>query len=289
MRSLPVLLLCSGLALSAVEGVEASGFSELRFLTGSGDLSVFSMDSAVATASGTVYGAGAATVSDSRFSRQVTLLRGNVSRGFGDSTLGARGVLFPTTGGSRAEGGGVFFQTRSEDAGDGYDGSWGLAGTFIQHSVRNQPTAPPKRDKRFGEYVLEFNTKQSYFDSFNFLLTMAYFAYDRDLGRVGQFKTTFLQSEAATLGTFAAVTDPPQWTAGLQYARVFEPESDGTLVFGYSRVGLKTGGRHLNSYLAGIQTRLAESLGARIGYNRVNGKGFSSTDYYAFTLSYYWR
>lgn len=280
-----VLIAGGALALNDAEG---AGFTELRFSAGSHGFVSESLDVALASASGTVAGLGAGSYSEDRLSRSAPSLHASLSAPFGEQTLGLRALAYPRSGASEAWGGGASFQRRGDSEHE-YEGSWGLSATWLRQEVRTAPTAPARRDRGFGEGVLEFNSRQSYFEEFNFLLTGAYFHYDSGLEGIRRYRTTFLQSDAATLGTFAPVTEPPRWAFGVQYSRSGEAGTGNSVVLGYSRIGLLKGGRSINSYLLGAQAKLSESLGLQVGFNPVKATRSAWTQYAGATLSWYWR
>ena len=83
--------------------------------------------------------------------------------------------------------------------------------------------------------------------------------------------------------------EPPQWNVSVQYSRALTTGSQNAIVLGYSRIGLYQGGRTINSYLAGLQFKVAEPANVQVGYNLVKQTRTIGRNYFGATLSYYWR
>jgi hypothetical protein len=264
----------------------AAGFVSVRAAAGARSQMVESVDAAYATASGTVAGIGGTSYSEDRVDDIVSGVRANVSTRIDHDSYGLRGYLYPRRFGSRAYGGTVFTQQRAGDSGEDYEGLWGLSGSWIRHDLSTLPGFTPQTQS-FGEGVLEFMSRQTYYQEFHFQLAAAYFYYDRNLSSIRHFRTPFVQTDVANLGTLAVVNEPPRWDVGIQYSRSIDDQRGKNVVFGYSRIGLLSGSRYLNSYLVAVQAALMRALQGEIGYNGVEGTASSYSSYFGGSLTYY--
>lgn len=290
MRTLAAAAWLAGLGVSPVL---AAGVVETRLQSGSGGLVLGGLEVTAADSSGTSAGFGASAWSDDALNSTVSTLRAHVSRSRPGLTLGMRGHLVPRVEESEAAGATLFTLWRPADDDPDHSSLWGFDASWVRHDLRVLPAGAPKALKRhsaLGEGVAELTGRETFFSEFNFILTGAYFWYDRDLADFRGARPVFLQTDIASLGTLQAVTALPVWSAGLQYAR---PTSDGgddaSAVFGWTRTEYHARARWVNSWLVGMQYKLGEGLGLEAGYNGVEGRHAAWRSYYGVRVNYYWR
>lgn len=133
----------------------------------------------------------------------------------------------------------------------------------------------------FKEAAFEAQVEKNFYNQF-FLLTSVSLFHSFDNIKQRELRNPVLDhSELSFMGTFAPITNLPNYVLNLQFARNLAPQEHSYLYFGFSKINMNSS-PNAYSAIVGIRTKTNPKTSFDLAYNWLKFDNISTRNYYKF-------
>ena len=133
----------------------------------------------------------------------------------------------------------------------------------------------------FKEASFEAQVEKNFYDQFFLLVSGSLFGSFDNIKQSELINPVLDHSELSFMGTFAALTNLPNYVLNLQFARNLAPEEHSHLYFGFSRINMNSS-PNAYSGIVGIRTKTNPKTSFDLAYNWLKFDNISTRNYYKF-------
>ena len=133
----------------------------------------------------------------------------------------------------------------------------------------------------FKEASFEAQVEKNFYNQFFLLTSVSLFHSFDDIKQRELINPVLDHSELSFIGTFASITDLPNYALNLQFARNLAPQEHSHLYFGFSRINMDSS-PNAYSAIVGIRTKTNPKTSFDLAYNWLKFDNISTRNYYKF-------
>ncbi len=133
----------------------------------------------------------------------------------------------------------------------------------------------------FKEASFEAQVEKNFYDQFFLLVSGSLFGSFDNIKQSELINPVLDHSELSFMGTFAALTNLPNYVLNLQFARNLAPQEHSHLYFGFSRINMDSS-PNAYSAIVGIRTKTNPKTSFDFAYNWLKFDNISTRNYYKF-------